>query len=215
VSRDWHEWYLDYDDPTSSLSARLAVVRGQLAALLASTGPRPVRLLSLCSGDGRDTLPVIAQSGVEVQAVLVELDPDLAAAARGSAAELGLTDIEVRTADAGDTDCAVGAVPADVVMACGIFGNVVDDDVLRTVATLPSMLAVGGAVIWTRGHRVPADPTEWEGDPADHVRARFASAGFDEIDFVRPDDHSFRVGVHRWPGPEVAFRPGVRMFEFA
>jgi hypothetical protein len=30
---------------------------------------------------------------------------------------------------------------------------------------------------------------------------------------LRPDDRSFRGRVHRWPGPEVAFDPGVRMFE--
>ena len=41
--------------------------------------------------------PVIAASGVEVSAVLVELDPDLASAARSSAAELGLAGIDVRT----------------------------------------------------------------------------------------------------------------------
>jgi hypothetical protein len=62
VSRDWHEWYRDYDDATSSLSRRLGVVRSQLASLLAAAAPGPVRLLGLCSGNGRDTLPVIAET---------------------------------------------------------------------------------------------------------------------------------------------------------
>jgi cyclopropane fatty-acyl-phospholipid synthase-like methyltransferase len=214
VTRDWHEWYRDYDDPTSSLSQRLAVVRSHLASLLAAAAPGPVRLLSLCAGDGRDALPVIAESGVEVAAVLVELDPDLSAAARASAAELGLTGVEVRTADAGDTSCAAGAVPADVVMACGVFGNLTEDDVRRTVATLPSLLAPGGAVIWTRGCRVPEDPSELDGDPAENVRSLFAAAGFDEWAFVRPEERSFRVGVHRWPGPSAPYTPDVRIFEF-
>jgi hypothetical protein len=214
VTRDWREWYRDYDDPTSSLSARLAVVRRQLAFLLAAAAPGPVRLVSLCAGDGRDTLPVIAESGVAVHAVLVELDPTLADEARRSAARLALTDVEVRTADAGDTACAAGAVPADVVMACGIFGNVTDDDIARTVDVLPSLLAPGGTVIWTRGCRVPEDPSEWTGDPAGYVRSRFAAGGFEEVDFVCPRERSFRVGVHRWPGPSAAFRPGVRMFTF-
>src|SRR4051812_1708599 len=86
VTRDWHEWYREYDDPASSLSERLAVVRSQLSSLLAAAAPGPVQLLGLCSGDGRDTLPVVAESGVEVTAVLVELDAELASAARGSAA---------------------------------------------------------------------------------------------------------------------------------
>jgi hypothetical protein len=204
VSRDWHEWYRDYDDPRSSLSRRLAVVRSQLTSLLAAAAPGPVRLLGLCSGDGRDTLPVIAGSGVDVPAVLVELDPVLADAARDSAVALGLSGVEVCTADAGDTSCACGGVPADVVMACGIFGNITDSDVARTISTLPSLLAPGGAVIWTRGCRVPHDHTEVAGDPS----------GFEEVAFVRPDDASFRVGVARWPHAAPPYEQGVRMFDF-
>jgi hypothetical protein len=214
VTRDWHEWYREYDDPSSSLSARLAVVRSQLASLLRAAAPGPVRLLSLCAGDGRDALPVVAKSAADVSAVLVELEPGLADTARRSAAALGLDGVVVRTGDAGDTACAVDAVPADVVMACGIFGNVTDADVARTVETLPSLLSRGGAVIWTRGCRVPEDPSEWRGDPAEHVRSLFVGAGFEEVDFVSADEQSFRVGVHRWPKRSMAYRPGVRMFEF-
>ena len=213
MSRDWQDWHQEYDDPRSSLSRRLEVVRAQLALLLAAAAG-PVRLLSLCAGDGRDTLPVLAASPVRVSGLLVELDPDLASAARSSAAELGLAGIEVRTADAGSTSSCADAVPADVLLACGIFGNVSDTDVIRTVATLPMLLAPGAHVIWTRGCRVPLDPTEFDGDPSEAVRAWLADAGFEEVAFVRPDDASFRVGVARWPGPAVAFRDGVRMFDF-
>jgi hypothetical protein len=213
VNRDWQEWYRDYDDPTSSLSRRLEVVRAQLRGVLAARSGR-ARLLSLCAGDGRDTLPVIAASGIEVSALLVEFDPSLADAARASAVALGLSAIEVRTADAGDTSCASGGVPCDVVMACGIFGNITDADVARTIATMPSLLSPGGAVIWTRGHRAPGDPTVAEGDPAEYVRASFASAGFEEVEFVRPDHHPFRVGVHRWPHASPPYVPLVRMFDF-
>ncbi len=79
MARDWHAWYGEYDDPGSELSRRLAVVRSELADVLADrTGP--VTLLSLCAGDGRDTLPELASSASPVTAVLVELDPDLAGA---------------------------------------------------------------------------------------------------------------------------------------
>ena len=213
MNRDWRAWHDDYDDPASSLSRRLEVVRAQLAAVLAqATGP--VRLLSLCAGDGRDTLPVLAASSVPVSGVLVELDPALADAARASATSLGLDDVEVRTGDAGTTSCCAGAVPADVLMACGIFGNVTDTDVARTVATLPSLLAFGAHVIWTRGCRLPQDPTRAAGDPSEMVRRLFVDTGFAEVAFVRPDDATYRVGLHRWPGPDVPYRSGVRMFDF-
>ena len=99
-------------------------------------------------------------------------------------------------------------------MACGVFGNVTDADVARTVAALPSLLNHGAHVVWTRGSRVPLDPTEVEGDPSLVVRDLFRAAGFDEVDFVRPQDAGFRVGVHRWPGPAGTPSPGIRLFDF-
>jgi hypothetical protein len=213
VTRDWHAWHREYDDPASDLSRRLDVVRARLGALLAAA-PGPVRLVGMCAGDGRDTLPVLASAGVDVDAVLVELDPDLAGTARATVRDLGLDGVEVRTADAGTTSSYDGAGPADVLMACGVFGNVSDDDVATTVAQLPSLLAGGGHVIWTRGCRVPQDPTRVDGDPSELVRRLFADAGFEEVDFVRPEDAGFRVGVHRWPGGGAPYRPGVRLFTF-
>ena len=53
---DWQVWHRDYDDPDSSVSHRLVEVRERLAGALAAR-PGPVRLLSLCSGDARDTAP--------------------------------------------------------------------------------------------------------------------------------------------------------------
>jgi cyclopropane fatty-acyl-phospholipid synthase-like methyltransferase len=213
VSRDWHAWHTEYDDPASSLSRRLEVVRDQLRTLLEGAA-RPVRLLSMCAGDGRDTLPVLAATAAEVHAVLVELDPELAARAASRADELGLAGVEVRTADAGTTDSHRDAVPADVLLACGVFGNVTDDDIATTIARLPSLLAAGGHVVWTRGCRVPEDPTEFAGDPSELVRSLFAGAGFEEVAFVRPEDAGFRVGVHRWPRAGTPYEPGVRLFSF-
>lgn len=209
MSRDWHAWYDEYDNPASSLSRRLETVREQLRALLV-TADGPLRLVSICAGDGRDTLPVLGQSGADVSGVLVELDPELADRARAGAPP----GIEVRVADAGTTASYADACPADVLLACGVFGNVTDADIARTIATLPTILVSGGHVIWTRGNRVPQDPTAYDGDPSELVRSLFAEAGFDEVAFVRPDDAGFRVGVHRWPGPDGTPEPGVRLFTF-
>ncbi|GAB3199488.1 hypothetical protein GCM10027062_16300 [Nocardioides hungaricus] len=215
MTRDWHEWHRGYDDPASSLSRRLATVRSCLRSLLAGAdgsdgADGPLRLVSICAGDGRDTLPVLDSLSVEVTGVLVELDPSLAARARAVAP----AGIEVRTADAGTTASYADACPADVFLACGVFGNVTDEDIARTVAALPSLLASGGQVIWTRGRAVPQDPTTYGGDPADLVRGLFAEAGFEEVSFVRPSDAGFRVGVHRWPGPAGVPEPGQRLFDF-
>lgn len=216
MARDWLDWHTSYDDPTSSLSRRLEVVREQLRiALTESPIAGELRLASMCAGDGRDTLPVLASTTREVRAVLVELDQQLSGSARRSAVELGLDRVEVRTADAGRTDAYEDAVPADVLLACGVFGNVTDADVAQTVAALPMLLAPGGRVIWTRGRRVDGyDPSEVDGDPSEYVRRLFGSAGFEEVAFVRPDDAGFRVGVHRFTGSAEPYAPGRRLFSF-
>jgi hypothetical protein len=201
---DWRAWHRHCDDPNSALARRLEAVRAELARLLAARGAQPTRLLSLCAGDGRDTLPVLAAGHSEVRAVLVEIDPELGAAARARAAELGLA-VEVRTADAGSLEAYAGLPPADLLLACGVFGNITDDDLATTIAAFPSLLAPGGAVLWTRGARSgDGDPTRWDGDAADLVRTIFAGHGFVEETFLRPDDAPFRVGVHRITGAASA-----------
>lgn len=218
MARDWHAWHQEYDDPTSSLSRRLTVVRGELDRALewlAEAGTAQPWLLSLCAGDGRDVLPVLASGHQAARATLVELDPDLADTARAEAERCGLTGVEVRTADAGTTDAVEGAVPADVLLACGIFGNVTDADVKATVEALPMLLARHGLVIWTRGNRAhPDDPSAVEGDPAEWVRRLFVASGFEEVAFESPPDASYRVGVHRLTGDPLPFVPGHRMFRF-
>lgn len=213
MARDWHEWFRQYDDPQSSLWRRLQVVQQQLAATMA-TAPNSARLLSLCSGDGRDTLPILAEVAPSTRATLVELDEQLAGRARRTAAELGLADVTVHTADAGLCRNLRGAVPADVLLACGVFGNVTDHDVANIVEHLPELLTPGAVVIWTRGRGVDADPTAWPDDPSVHVRELFLRNAFEEIAFVRPEDADFRVGVHRFVGSPRPFDPTVRLFEF-
>jgi hypothetical protein len=55
------------------------------------------------------------------------------------------------TADAALTDQYAGMVPAYLVLVCGMFGNMADDDVRRTVGYCTQLCAHGGTVIWTRG----------------------------------------------------------------
>jgi hypothetical protein len=216
MTRDWQEWHEQYDDPASSLSRRLEDVRRQLAADLdrrADEGQRSARLLSLCAGDGRDTIPVLAaRTGLDVDACLVELDPELADTARAVAARSGV-EIDVRTADAGSTAAFRDRLPVDVLMLCGIFGNVSDADVERCVDSSRAMVWAGGTVIWTRGSRVPDDPTDRYGDPAEWVRRLFTEAGFEEVGFVAPQDATYRVGVERQP-TFVDAEPPDRLFSF-
>jgi hypothetical protein len=204
-------WHTNYQDPDSSLARRLRVVQRDLRhALAESPGNGELRLASMCAGEGRDVLPVLAayRGPREVTALLVELDPTLAGRARQAAADLGLTGVETITGDAGVTDPYLRLAPVHTLLACGVFGNVTLDDLRRTIATLPSLLAPGGIVIWTRGRG------DSDADPALAVRDCFAAHGFTELSFTVPDDDTYRVGMHRLDAPTAEPHPGTRMFNF-
>ncbi len=206
---DWHAWHANYDDPTSDLSRRLVAVRSQVEAWLDQHPDGPLRVVSGCSGDGRDLLDVLERrDGSRVAATLVELDPELARRASDRARDAALAGVEVRCADAGQTDGYAGAVPADLVMMCGVFGNMTDDDVRRTIATLPTFCAPGAWVLWTRGRDVG------EADLTGRIRGWFQEEGFTELGFDAPDDTSYRLGTCRYDGPPREFESGRRLFTF-
>jgi hypothetical protein len=208
AKRDWVRWHREYDDPDSRLSRRLAVVQDLLRDAINRTDV-PLRLISMCAGEGRDVIGVLADHPRrnEISARLVELDPRNAGAARASAREAGLDQVEVVEADAALTDSYAGAVPAGIILACGIFGNISEGDIQRTVEQLPSLAAPGAIVLWTRGQRRDATI-------ARTICGWFEAAGFEEVAFVEPENETFRVGAHRLVAEPRPFEGGVRMFEF-
>jgi hypothetical protein len=208
AERDWLEWHDPYDDPSSSLSRRLEVVQRHLTAALDRCPEGTISVLSMCAGQGRDLLGVLEQHhrAPDVVARLVELDDRNVAIAARRAAELGSSRVEVVQADAGVTDAYAGAAPAMVLLVCGVFGNISDEDIETTVAALPTLCGDGATVIWTRHRRSP--------DLTPSIRGWFADAGFDEEAFEGPAGASVGVGVHRLARQPVAFQPGRRLFSF-
>jgi hypothetical protein len=206
--RDWQAWHEPYDDPGSYLSRRLACVQQRLRDAIEACGPGPIRILSLCAGQGRDVLGVLAghPRADDISARLVELDGASVARARLDAAEHDLRGVDVVAGDASTTDAVVGAVPADIVLLCGIFGNISDEDIQATVAAAPMLCAPGATVLWTR-HRGEPDLT-----PA--IRRWFVEAGFEEVGFDGPDDARFGVGSARLVAEPEPLVVGRRLFTF-
>lgn len=207
MTRDWVAWHADYEADTP-LARRLAIVQEQVAAALRERANEPIRVLSLCAGEGRDLVGPLAPMApaMHVTGRLVELDPTLAGRARAAIEAAGLAGLEVLQADAGTTASFAGAVPADLVLVCGVFGNISDADIEGTVGALPMLCAEGATLLWTR-HRRPPDLT-----PA--IRSWFERAGFRHEAFIPVPDGEGSVGVERFAGMAQAFRPGVRLFEF-
>jgi hypothetical protein len=205
---DWSAWHHDYADPLSALSQRLQVVQQHIRSWLDVTAPAPVTIVSMCAGDGRDLLEALdgRPDGDRVTATLVETDERNAERARAHVTRLALPGIQVRRSDAGNTDAYAGAVPADLVLACGIFGNIDDHDVRRTIAALPQLCAQEATVVWTRHREAP--------DLTPRIRTWFAEHDFKEIGFTAPSATTWAVGAHRFCGQPAPLIAGQEMFTF-
>jgi hypothetical protein len=203
---DWQAWHRDYTDPDSALGRRLMVVQAQIRAMLDHAPPGPIRVIGACAGQGHDLIGALAghPRRDDVAARLVELDEHSVALARQGARATGLHSIESVVGDASVTDAYQGAVPADLILLCGVFGNISKVDVANTINHLPRLSAPQATVIWTR-HRHPPDLTPF-------IREAFDHAGFDELVFV--DSPPFGVGANRLRVSPQSFQAGVRLFEF-
>jgi hypothetical protein len=204
--RDWFDWHNPYDDPDSGLSRRLSWVQEQVRAVLNGAPPGPLRAISLCAGQGRDIIGALAEHPrkADVTARLVELDPRNTAYAARQAAGAGLAgNVEVRTGDAALTSQYAGMVPADLVLACGLFGNMTNADIERTIGYCAQLCATGGTVIWTRGR--------WAPDLVPQVCAWFEERDFERVWLSSPDYYEC-VGAHRRTSPPVPLEPEAVMF---
>jgi predicted RNA methylase len=205
----WVRWHQHYDDPSSPLSVRLRIVQSMVADVLSAAEEGPIQIVSVCAGQGRDVIDVLATHprGVDASALLVELDPVLVAFARARAATAGMSGhVRVVEGDAALSRWYADDVPADLVLVCGVFGNVSEADISRTIQALPGWCREGSEVIWTR-HRRPPDATPF-------IRAEFGAAGFTEVAFEAPDGYVLSVGRNRLERPPGEFDPETTLFEF-
>lgn len=205
---EWLEWHREYDDPQSPQARRLATVQRLVAAALDRAPAGEIRVISMCAGDGRDLLGALRAHSRrnDVRARLVEIDPTLVTRGRDAARHEALEHVSFFIGDASKTSAYAGAVPADVVLVCGVFGNVSDDDVHNTVVHLPELCATGATVIWTRGRFHP--------DLTPAIRCWFIRAGFEELEFVPIEESTGAVGANRFALGALPFVAGQRIFTF-
>jgi hypothetical protein len=210
-SRDWYDWHADYDRPGSGLALRLSWVQDQIRVALDAARPGALRVISLCAGQGRDLLGVLATHPrrSDVTARLVELDPRNTEVARGLAASAGLSGVEVVTGDASLASQYAELAPADLVIACGLFGNMSDADIEATIGYCTQLCAAGGTVIWTRGRRM----REGGRDLVPQVCAWFEERDF-ERQWVSHPDFPQCCGAHVFRGAPAPLDHDAVMFTF-
>lgn len=208
--RDWYEWHHAYDDAESTLARRLTVIQGWLRQALDQLPAGPVRLISLVAGQARDIEGALRDHprAGDVGGRIVELDPRNADVARKSLSRVTGDRIEVVTGDAGQADAYLGAAPAELLVVVGLFGNIVNADVERTIRLLPGFAAPGAYVVWSRG-----GAREDRADLNPCVRRWFAEAGFTELEHTYIDGRQ-GLGFHRFSGTPAPFPAKEKLFEF-
>tara|TARA_R110002110_G_scaffold2915_15_gene14904 strand:+ start:196 stop:882 length:687 start_codon:yes stop_codon:yes gene_type:complete len=204
---DWHRWHKKYDIPDSPIAQRLKIVQQHIRVALDKCPPGPLRIVSVCAGQGRDLLDVLAEHprGSAAQALLIDLDERNTSRIKKRALSLGLSQIHTVTGDASLIDHYDGMAPAHLVLLCGLFGNITDEDIQNTVSTCSQLCRTDGAVIWTRNRNVP--------DKVPLVCEWFEAHDF-EREWLSDDDPHYGVGTHRFRGCPHPIVYGTRMFTF-
>ena len=191
--QDWRAWHRDYDDAGSSVSRRLVEVRARLVALL-TAGDGPVRLLNLCSGDARDTVPVLAGSTGRSTPVWSPR-PRVSPKARGGppprwGRPRGAHGRRRRRRDVRRS--APGRRPDARRGARERLGRGRGADHRRGGGDASAWAAPS---VWSRSSRFRAEPTHGYADPAVWVRDRFEAHGFETVEFVVPEVDAWRIGI--------------------
>jgi len=208
--RDYRAWHDQYEDPDSPLTHRLRLVQRRLDGLLTAAAEGPIRLLSLCAGEGRDVLGVLPNHArrADVTAVLVELDPRNVRSARAASGAASLESVEVIEGDAALSDTYAGCGPADLLLACGIFGNVSDAHVREHCANAFDALPPGCLS--------DLDPAPAGARPQSSDSGAGSKRAVSWFSATKPQ-HTHRrpgVGTARRVGSGMTWRPGHRFFTF-
>ena len=207
----WSMWHARYDMEGHPVQRRLATVQRAIRDFLDRRAGEDLVVISVCSGEGRDILGALADypGRAAVRGRLIDIEPANTEVARARAAEIGLHRLEVVTGDASVTTAYEGAVPADLVLVCGVLGCLSNDDIENTVELLPQLCAADATVIWTRHRRKP--------DQTPEIRRWFRDGGFEEQSFESgvPGSRFFwSVGVFNFRGKPQQLQHGLRLFTF-
>ena len=119
-------------------------------------------------------------------------------------ASAGVADrLRIVEGDASQARWYADDVPADIVLVCGVFGNISAADITRTIQAMRGFCLPGGHVIWTRHRRAPdATPVH----PGRLRRRRFRGAG---LRGSRGDHHDGGSPPPRWAVGALRPRPGA------
>jgi Methyltransferase domain len=208
---DWDNWHKLYET-SEDFRTRLRMVCQQISAVLDRCPDGPIRIISICAGDGRDVLEAVSEHHRcgDVQAFL--LDNHAASLERGqrSAEKASMSEnLHFMNADASLASSFTGLGHADLVLISGVLGHLDHADVPRLITKLPMLVKKGGSVIWTRhlklhdgGKQIPS------------IRKMFLKSHFQETFFGCASPEGFVVVCDRFCGNQTPLDGGQRLFDF-
>ena len=177
----WVKWHAPYEDPASNLSLRLRTVQAMVRQALDAVPPDhagPIRIVSLCAGQGRDVIDVVAEHP--------RRDEVVRAAGRARPGARRLRPGAGRRGRASATWCgssrATPPCPAGTPTRCrptwswcaGSSATSARRDITATVEALPSFCRPGAA---RRLDAAPPSPRRHAGHPGRLRRGRLHRAG--------------------------------------
>lgn len=212
MSKDWFAWHDNYRT-RPRMGQRLQIVREYISTCLNEFPSGQIRVVSVCAGDSRDLIGTIfdhPRSG-DVQARLIELDERLVECGRSAAEAAGLEEqLEFVCGDATLSSVYEGVVPADLVLVCGVFGNVPNETELqRLIHSLRFFCKPGGFTIWTRDLFVDGEQRLAQ------VRELLRESAFEEVSFKMTAVGNMGVGTHRYLGESLPLPNDQQLFLFS
>jgi amino acid adenylation domain-containing protein len=210
-SIDWNIWHAEYET-SPALQARLNLVRAQIAEAVSQCPSGPIKIINMCSGDGRDLMLALHEHPRRNDAIAILIDNNLEIVTRGRqmAAEAHLG--QQLTFIHGDASLARSyehAGQADVLVLSGFLGHLRHDDALNFVRQLPMFCKNGGSVVWSR-HLLLHDGTE----QVARIRGEFRRTGFEESHFSQTAEDGFAIGRSRFTGVAAPFDAQQKLFDF-
>ena len=208
-SRSWSGW------PTAAYAHaryqnRLQAVQEHLCGSLNEAPAGPLRLLSLCAGDGRDVIGILRthERRLDVSAWLIELDRQsvTSGAREASVAGLGHT-VHFRQADATDYATYLDVAPADIVLVCGVWGHVPAHERASLAGALAGLCKPRGTVTWTRGISKGVARLR-------EIELLFGQPEWEPVRITTTADEKWTVASYRYAGAQFELPPAGRIFNF-
>ncbi|HEY9892772.1 MAG TPA: class I SAM-dependent methyltransferase [Candidatus Sericytochromatia bacterium] len=211
MSKDWFAWHDNYRT-RPRMRQRLQIVREYISTSINECPPGKITVISVCAGDSRDLIGTLFNHprASDVYGRLVEIDSRLVEGGRSAAASAGLDEqLEFICGDATLSSVYQGFVPADLVLLCGVFGNVPETELPRLIQSLQYLCRTNGLMIWTRDlvtdgeHRLAT------------IRERLQEAAFEEVSFKMTPTGNMGVGMHRYLGEGLPLPDDEELFLFS